>query len=189
MRYRELHWLWILALVVGCNETKEPQAMPQTQPRPAQAGPNPPNYQPEQSRVGRVPFVVTLNAPNQVADNSTFNMDVQIQADNPMATPTMISLQLPPGAVLQSGNPQEQLSSLPSGLTTRSYQIHVQARPTPETPIRVIVDMRSPDGSFGSHAERTYPAAPAAQTTTPSNVPPPPMARPGGPVMPERLRR
>ena len=50
---------------------------------------------------------------------------------------------------------------------------------TDATPIKVIVDMKDPNGAFGAHAERVYPEPKKVKKPGSSRVPKPPVGRPG----------
>lgn len=124
------------------------------------------------------PFVLKLDSnPKDLPDNGVVELTARIDAHHALATPTSISIELPAGAKLVSGEAKETLADLPAGTTTRVFKVALSQKLS--DPIKVSVGMVDPNGRFGAHATRLFPepAQPASVKT--SRVPSPPVGRPG----------
>lgn len=122
----------------------------------------------------RAPVVMRLRGPDPMPASGDVKLDLELQVNEPVTVPVYLKLALPQGVQLLSGMPSEVLSLPQPGVLVRSYMVRLNG--PLQRPIIATADAQDPNGAFGFHAERKYPAAPAAQYNT--NTGRPPVARP-----------
>lgn len=119
------------------------------------------------------PLLLSLQA---VADeNGVLELQAHLDAQASIAYPVELTVALPPGATLVSGDARQSVP-VAAGRTTRSFRV---AHGAALTPIKVVAHVVHPDKAWGIHAEKFYPevAKPSAYVPPPA----PPMARPPRP--------
>ena len=169
-----------LALAAGCNKQAEPtpQLVSPAKSTVAADKPNATDFEHSSMADSEVPFVLELVTPKAIpAKGETFEVTAVIQANKGWSTPTKIAISLPKGAKLVAGDVRETLADLPAGETKRVFRIKLDERLTDADPVAVKVDMRDAQGRFGASAKRAFPERKVVTPT--SNVPKPPMGRPG----------
>jgi len=174
----------LAAATTACNSSEgpAPQVAP-APPEPAQEAQPAPNAALEQATQDNMqaPFVLTLVTPTKVPDKAgTYTIEAQIKAPRELDAPTTIEIVIPKVAKLNKGQDREVLVNLPAGLTSRSFEVELIEPLSEAEPIKIRVDMRDPQGTFGAHAEKVYPEKKKVKKPGNSRVPKPPQGRPGG---------
>jgi hypothetical protein len=153
------------------HEAPPPAEAPQAATPPEQAHPV--------DTAEQAPFVLTLRGPSSVPQVGDVQLEALISSPKGFNVPATLSIALPPGARLMSGQENEKLTTIPAGETRRIFKVTLTQKS--ETPIKVTIDARDPAGAMGAHAERLFPEPAEPVFTRPSRgVPPPPVARPLG---------
>jgi hypothetical protein len=147
-RMRHLHTalLTALALVLGCsrNEAEEPLGS-------VAVAPGPPTPTPSVSRPQRSPLSLAVNGPASVVAPSEIELTIVLHRLWNTPDPVVLSVDLPPGALLVSGAASETLapSSQPH---TRSLRIKLERVPSADLVVRADLDGRA----YGAHARAVY---------------------------------
>jgi hypothetical protein len=171
--------------LVGCNdkEAPPPQLAPAPKMEASRAEPAEPALKAENLERSQIdaqaPFVLTLDTPADYNKPGEIEVKAQIDAPHTIDAPTAIAVSFPHGVQLVEGNKREQLADLPGGITTRTFRFKLTKGLTEHAPIKVTVDMKHPGGAFGAHAERVFPKKVVQTPIKASNVPKPPIGRPG----------
>lgn len=174
------------ALALACSRV--PESAPE---KPAAEAPKAPAQ--EVSMVEhspfQVPFTLTLLPAAESAEGLRVELTAVIDAPKATSVPIELSVTLPEDARLVSG-PEKESLSLPSGKTMRKWVVEAKSKLDARHPIKISADQKGPDGAWGAHAERAYPAEAVALRRSPA-VPPPPVSRPpvpyqARPVLPNR---
>lgn len=168
--------------LMGCNEKEAPP--PQLAPPAVQASkPAEPALKAEELERSQIdaqaPFVLTLDTPESYDPAGEIEVTARIDAPHGIDAPTAIAVSWPQGVQLLDGEKREQLADLPGGVTSRTFRFKLEAGLKASQPIKVTVDMKHPGGAFGAHAERKFPEAVVQTPLKASNVPAPPIGRPG----------
>jgi hypothetical protein len=125
----------------------------------------------------RAPVILVLRGPDPMPASGDIQLNLEIRVNEAISVPTYLQLMLPQGAQLLSGAPTETLTLPQAGTLTRSYMVRLNG--PLQAPIMAVADAKDPNGAFGFHAERKYPA-PASVGINP-NPNRPPVPRPGQP--------
>lgn len=144
------------------------------------SNPNAPNVSPQGGPTEHgvaAPLILRLNGPIPPPASGDVKLDLEIQANEPIAGPVMLRVAVPPGASLVVGQAGETLQIPQAGVLYRSYIV----RSAGMLEQSVIVTADGGNGqSFGFHAERKYPPPMSPYGGQPPG-PRPPMARPPSP--------
>lgn len=125
----------------------------------------------------RAPVVLVLRGPDPMPASGDIKVDLEVRVNEPITVPTYLQVMVPQGAQLLSGAPSETLTLAQAGTLTRSYMVRLNG--PLQAPIVAIADAKDPNGAFGFHAERKFPAA--APVGVNPNMNRPPVPRPAGP--------
>ena len=133
-----------------------------------------------------VPFVLSVRGPDVLPDAGDIELTAKITAPREFKVPGTLSITLPAGARLASGNASEALASIPAGETQRTFKVTLSGKLGAGNQIRFVLDARDPGGSMGAHAVQLFPEVKATSTSTRTtpNAPPPPVGRPAGKAPP-----
>jgi hypothetical protein len=123
----------------------------------------------------RAPMVLTLVPLSEL--DGVLQLEARIDASRLLKAPVTLSVELPPGATLTSGDRSEEVNVRP-GRTTRTFRIEGRQAGT----VKVVAHVAS--RSWGAHAERLYPEPPPQAAIPAAHAPQarPPFVRPARPV-------
>lgn len=134
-------------VVLGCNRAEPaPRPEPASASTPAEA----PATQKPQLGPHKSPVTVKLSGPEQVSAGQDIEVVAEIE-QRAGSVPVALSLQLPDGVRLVSGQ-SEELLPVGNGKLQRRFVVHVDRVPT--TDIEVVADTSG--SSFGAHAKSAY---------------------------------
>jgi hypothetical protein len=103
------------------------------------------------------PLKLVVRGPTPPPQSGDFKLEVDVIANEPIELPLRVQVEMPPGAVLTEGAPQQLLSIGQQGTTTLQYTVRLE---TPlQRPILVTAETRDDAGVAGLRAQRAFPAA------------------------------
>ena len=123
------------------------------------------------------PMKLVLEAVESAPD-APITLRAHVDARGGFGAPVTVSIELPPGQrhALLSPVQSHRFDVVAPGRTSREFQV---ARTAGQVPIKVVMDARDPNGSYGVHAEAWYPSAPVKDFVLPAK---PPAVRPPAPA-------
>lgn len=171
----------VLGLVALSGCAKSTTDAPAAQPQAPAAGDTTPTAQTEEHREV-APLVVKLVPVSENTATGEMELRADFEAREKLPYPITITLVPPSGALIVAGNQTETMDITSAGRFTKSFKIRVQAPPTAQAPVKVVVHGVAADKSAGLHAEPQYPAV--VETGVPPRQGP---SVPGGrPPLPSR---
>ena len=146
MRNFQTVLLSALALALACSRNEPEEQLGSTQAEPGGRAPAASSSRPQRS-----PLSLVVDGPSSVAAPSEIDLTIRLQRLWTTPDPVVLTVDLPPGALLVSGSTSETIAPT---FFAQSRTLRIKLERVPSADLVVRADLGGP--AYGAHARATY---------------------------------